>query len=231
MQGLKRYTVSTACNLYSRGLLISVRTLSSKARPDEEPFWWAPKLRIPPPPKIQLPKQDKADEGKMTVVMDLDETMVHSMFVSRDCDDDYRQEADELRKDATLSNDQLTKISVISDGGKVKVHCRPYLREFLDFIGKHYEPVVYTAAMPIYADPVLDALDPNKTIFRHRLYRHHCTRPRELKGGYCKDLRILGRELSNIVLVDDTPSVFFHQPGIKHYSKLSKLYRIYMFMS
>ncbi len=199
MQRLNRHAVSTACNLYSRGLLITVRTLSSKA----------PERKIPPPPKIQLPKQDKSDEGKMTVVMDLDETMVHAMFDSEE--GDYRQT--ELRKHATLSN-QLTKFSLtLSDGEKVKVHCRPHLREFLDFISKHYEPVVYTAALPIYADPVLDVLDPNKTIFRHRLYRHNCTRPIKLKGQYCKDLRVLGRDLSNIVLVDNNPIVFYHQPG------------------
>ena len=48
---------------------------------------------------------------------------------------------------------------------------------------------------------VLDYLDPKGDLVHHRLFREHCY---ETVGGtYVKDLRVLNRDLSQVVLVDN----------------------------
>eukprot|EP00434_Breviolum_minutum_P015037 symbB.v1.2.013262.t1/scaffold879.1/size325971/9 len=64
------------------------------------------------------------------------------------------------------------------------------------------EVVVFTASAAIYADKVLDWLDPGQKLIAYRLYREACT---ELAGGHFKDLRRLGRSLDDVVLVDNSP--------------------------
>ena len=54
------------------------------------------------------------------------------------------------------------------------------------------------AATQVYADLVLDELDPEGKIFKERLYRQDCTL---LSGGYSKDLTKLSEDLSRVVLV------------------------------
>ena len=47
---------------------------------------------------------------------------------------------------------------------------RPYMDEFLDEMSKHYEVVIFTAAVKEYADNILDSIDSQKRI-TYRLYR------------------------------------------------------------
>jgi CTD small phosphatase-like protein 2 len=61
--------------------------------------------------------------------------------------------------------------------------------------------MVFTASHQSYADAVLDHIDPQREFIQHRLYRHHCHYVSE--GYYVKDLRVLGRDLSRVVLVDN----------------------------
>jgi CTD small phosphatase-like protein 2 len=67
---------------------------------------------------------------------------------------------------------------------------------------KRWEIIVFTASHQSYADTILDEIDPDRTLFDHRLYRQHC---RELTTElYVKDLSKLNRDLSQTVLVDNS---------------------------
>lgn len=57
-----------------------------------------------------------------------------------------------------------------------------------------------------YAEPVLDLLDPDDSIFSHRLFRDSCRRLPD--GQFIKDLSMLGRDLRSTIIVDNTPSVY-----------------------
>ena len=59
----------------------------------------------------------------------------------------------------------------------------------------------FTASHEAYADAVIDYLDPKKELVQHRLYRRHCDYIYE--GYYVKDLRLLNRDLSRMVFVDN----------------------------
>jgi len=51
---------------------------------------------------------------------------------------------------------------------------RPGTKDFLQKMAQVFEVVIYTASLPQYADPIINALDPTRTLIQHRLYRHHC---------------------------------------------------------
>jgi CTD small phosphatase-like protein 2 len=78
------------------------------------------------------------------------------------------------------------------DTQKEQFRVRPYCRQFLADMSTKFEIVIFTAAQQDYADFILDQLDPQHTLIKHRLYRQHCY----FYGRMCiKDLNKLGRSL------------------------------------
>lgn len=86
---------------------------------------------------------------------------------------------------------------------------RPGVDEFLVEMAKHYEVVIYTASLNKYADPLLDLLDPHRTI-RSRLFRESCV---YYEGNYVKDLSLLDRDISQSIIVDNSPSSYLFHPA------------------
>jgi CTD small phosphatase-like protein 2 len=82
----------------------------------------------------------------------------------------------------------------------VGVNVRPYALTFLKNLGSKYEIIAFTASIEEYANQVIDFLDPQGTIFKHRLYRDHCV---TFEKQFVKDLRILNRDLNNVLIVDN----------------------------
>ncbi|KAJ6241080.1 scp1-like small phosphatase 4-related [Anaeramoeba flamelloides] len=138
-----------------------------------------------PPKLLPFPSLDK--EGKITLCLDLDQTLISSSFTES--------------KNYDFSVD-------LSDQGKnwkVFVTKRPYLDEFLQECSQMFEVVVFTASLSYYANSILDHLDPENELISHRLFRESCS---NFKDGYLKDLSILGREMDKVAIVDDTPFAY-----------------------
>lgn len=128
-------------------------------------------------------------DGKCAVI-DLDETLVHSSF-------------------APVSNaDFVIPVEIDGTVHQVYVLKRPHVDEFLQTMGKLFECVLFTASLGKYADPVADLLD-KWGVFQARLFRDSCVFHH---GSYVKDLRRLGRELNQVVIVDNSPMSYMFQP-------------------
>ncbi|RKP09677.1 NLI interacting factor, partial [Thamnocephalis sphaerospora] len=124
---------------------------------------------------------------RKTLVLDLDETLVHA-------DQHGGQRVDHVVEVVMEGHAQLYFISK-----------RPHTDYFLSKVSQWYELVIFTASLPEYADPVIDWLDPDRCYFKQRLFRDACT-PRGF--SFAKDLTRAEADLSRVVLVDNSPISF-----------------------
>jgi Dullard-like phosphatase family protein len=85
---------------------------------------------------------------------------------------------------------------------------RPGVEEFIEKMCGIYEVVIFTASLGVYGKLVLDKID-MKGLIPHKLYRDCCT---VVKGGVVKNLANLGRNLKDIIIVDNSPSSYALQP-------------------
>ncbi len=90
----------------------------------------------------------------------------------------------------------------------VYVSKRPGVKEFLRKVQRWFEVVIYTASLSLYADPLLDEMDPEGWV-SYRLFREHCT---FCSNAFVKDLSLLGRDLKDVIIVDNSPASYALQP-------------------
>jgi len=136
--------------------------------------------------KLLLPDKSPEFANKKTLILDLDETLVHSSFVPFE------------------KNDIILNVDFESVMYNIYVLVRPGAEEFIKKVSKYFEVVIFTASISKYALPLLDILDHEKKI-KYRLTREHCT---FLNGIYIKELKKLNRNLSDLIIVDNSPLAY-----------------------
>ena len=144
---------------------------------------------------------------KKLLLIDLDETLIHSEFRNKD-----NFKALDL---FTKNSKCLTKTFSYSDDNYVyfiDVFFRPYLKDFLNEVSKYFDLAIFTAAMKGYADTIIDYIDPKNEYFQFRLYRDACIPIQQRL--YIKDLRIIkDYDPMNVILMDNSLYSFMNQPS------------------
>ncbi|KAL1896428.1 Nuclear envelope morphology protein 1 [Ceratocystis pirilliformis] len=170
--------------------------------------------RAPAPPRPLIPRRQPSylnfegppSEHQKTLILDLDETLIHSMS-----------------KGNRLGSGHMVEVRLntafVGMGGQMAVgpqhpilyyvHKRPHCDDFLRRISKWYKLVVFTASVQEYADPVIDWLESERKYFAARFYRQHCT---FRQNAFIKDLSAVEPDLSKVMILDNSPlSYMFHQ--------------------
>ena len=137
--------------------------------------WESDDYNVPPPV-----------DGRKTLVLDMDETLIHSA--------DFPPNP---RIDFFMSGDPA-----------FYVYKRPGLDTFLRRVKEQFETFVFTFGERAYAEPVLNQVCPFIDE-RHRLYRDMCI---TASGKVRKDLSIFQRSKKDLVLVDDSSSALKINP-------------------
>jgi len=142
-------------------------------------------------PRPLLPPVYAAHKSRKCLVLDMDETLLHSSFK------------------ALPQCDYVIPVEIEMQWHNVYVIKRPGVDAFLKKMGELYEVVVFTASLSKYADPVLDKLDVHKVV-THRLFRESCYNH---KGNYVKDLSQLGRPMKDTIILDNSPASYIFHPN------------------
>ncbi|KDR75439.1 hypothetical protein GALMADRAFT_249498 [Galerina marginata CBS 339.88] len=142
-------------------------------------------------PKPLLPPIAPEHVGRKCLVLDLDETLVHSSFK------------------AVQQADFVVPVEIEYHWHHFHVLKRPGVDDFLKRMGQIYEVVIFTASLSKYADPVLDKLDIHQVV-AHRLFRESCYNH---KGNYVKDLSQLGRPIADTIILDNSPASYIFHPN------------------
>ena len=145
--------------------------------------------------KYLLPEKNS---NKKTLVLDLDETLVHSIGSVQSDPEDIPQ------------SDFTIQVPQINSSHDVHVMVRPHVEEFLERMSKRYELVIFTASISKYANPLLNIVDKMGYV-PFRLFREHCTL---INTAFVKDLSLLGRDFKDIIILDNNPTAY----SLNHYN-------------
>ncbi|KAJ5151870.1 hypothetical protein N7492_010165 [Penicillium capsulatum] len=195
---------------------VNLDSLKSPISPSVHRLTKYPHSPTPPRPLLppRVPSYTAAHRNaklpQKTLVLDLDETLIHS-----------------LAKGGRMSSGHMVEVKLsmpmttaLTPGGPATtlgpqhpilyyVHKRPHCDDFLRKISKWYKLVIFTASVQEYADPVIDWLEQERKYFQARYYRQHCT---FRNGAYIKDLSSVEPDLSKVMILDNSPmSYIFHE--------------------
>ena len=164
-----------------------------------------------------VPDYTNKKPDKKILLIDLDETLIHSDFsleylndkkvkydtiikfkdTESDFEENYEDYYDMRRK--KLKHELFNEEKEF----KVGVFIRKGAKEFLTEVSKYFVVGIFTASVKAYADAILDYLDPNKNLIQFRLYRNNCININD--KIFVKDLRIIkGIDIKDIILLDNS---------------------------
>ncbi len=141
---------------------------------------------------VQLPTTENStmrptrQKRRPTLILDLDETLVHSS------------------DSPPVGDFSLLEVETKKSKKNFYILRRPGLENFLNSLAPHYSLVVFTASVRRYADAVINLIDPDRRIER-RFFRSSCIRQ---EGQFIKDLATVTRDLKRTIIVDNSPLAY-----------------------
>ena len=170
----------------------SITKILSTLGDQEEPEISSLPTQISEQENIQVDKITKLKETNKTIVLDLDETLIHTL------DQEEYEDLDEYGRDFTKGNIYTTTLQEL-------FYIRPGLKQFLKFVSKTFECILFTAAEENYTARILAVIDPRNQYFDQVLTRKNCriTTGRNMETRFVKGLDLIDRNKTRVLIIDD----------------------------
>ncbi|KAF2862268.1 hypothetical protein K470DRAFT_281109 [Piedraia hortae CBS 480.64] len=147
---------------------------------------------------------------KLSLVVDLDQTIIHATFDPTVAD--WQADPENPNHDAVrnVRRFQLKDHGPGSRGTWYYIKLRPGLRQFLQHMSRLYEMHIYTMATQAYAHQVAELVDPDHKLFASRILS------RDTSGSMsCKNLsRLFPVDTNMVVVIDDRGDVWDWTPNL-----------------
>ena len=129
-------------------------------------------------------KNDKIDNSKLKIILDLDNTLIYSSV----------QKIDKLLNWKLIAN-------------KFYVSKRPHLDNFLSTLSEFCDLAVYTSSTQEYADKVLCFID-KQNLIQEKFYRQNCIYS---NNKYFKDVMKFNLQNKKILIINDNPKCYLNK--------------------
>ena len=142
--------------------------------------------------KYLSPLNYTVSQHKKTLLLDLDETLVHSEPCSLGMWEFNRKGGAEVW---------------VTNRHRISFMVRGWLFEFLKCVSQFYEIAVFTASSADYANAIVDTIDPKRVYVKEVLSRDACSSvvSSVIDQVYTKELSVIkNRNINDIVLVDNS---------------------------
>ncbi|EDV35628.1 uncharacterized protein Dana_GF12569 [Drosophila ananassae] len=181
---------------YVRSFFSLIATkVESYLRPVTEPIY----KEVPLSPESQ---RRLRQVGRKTLVLDLDETLVHSCY----SDPETNELVGCSLVPQTAKPDYELSVTLEGlDPIAFQVYKRPHVDVFLKFASKWYDLVIFTASLEVYAAQVVDRLDNGRGMIQKRYYRQHCSSTTSMIS---KDLTVVNPDMSGTFIIDNSPNAY-----------------------
>ena len=121
---------------------------------------------------------------KKTLVLDLDETLIHSSMTPFPNRTNIVLQID-------IGPEKYTIYSIQ----------RPFVEEFLNEMSLYFDIILFTASLEQYSKPLLKFIDKNNVI-KHVYNREYC---KFYEGYFFKDLSIINKDYKDLIIIDNNP--------------------------
>ena len=121
---------------------------------------------------------------KKTLVLDLDETLIHSSMTPFPNRTNIVLQID-------IGPEKYTIYSIQ----------RPFVEEFLNEMSLYFDIILFTASLEQYSKPLLKIIDKNNVI-KHVYNREYC---KFYEGYFFKDLSIINKDYKDLIIIDNNP--------------------------
>ncbi|CAI2371182.1 unnamed protein product [Moneuplotes crassus] len=114
--------------------------------------------------QVELPQMRPEDEGRKTLFIEIDDLLIHTFIP----DENIGYVANSASKDPDRT--------LFLEDARLNIlyYERDNLYEFLEYIDKNFEPILFTSSQKLYADYIVKQFDPEDSLFRHKLYQNSC---------------------------------------------------------
>lgn len=158
--------------------------------------------------KVDAPFIVSQPKKKYTLVLDLDETLIHLR---------PKKEVVNVKNDINIKINNASECfyeNYDKDRNKYLLQFRVGLFSFLTILKPFYEIISFTSATREYSDAIINEIEKNKTFFDYKFYREHTV---IYKDTFVKDISRIGRDIKKMIIIDNNEKNFIlnKENGIK----------------